>query len=283
MKKNNNDINHCYDESTSIKNINVYEIKCIKTIREKFAYIYFLLLLQDKRVASCSSEKTIRIFNPSNDYHCDQVIKRHREGITSICELEDGTIVSCSYDKSIIIDDYTIKNAHESYIRKVITLPNNRIASCSWDHTIKIWKSDPPYSDTPIKVLKGHSSYVNSILYIKERDILISASYDKTLRLWNMSTYQCVTVIQEEFSYDLLYSIDNNQIILNGYDILNIDKCMIEKGPIRKTAQHVSCIKLRDNKTFLGGCSKGKFCFFNINRRQYKFKKKIIIVIYMIS
>ena len=48
MKKNNNDINHCYDESTSIKNINVYEIKCIKTIREKFALFILFFFYKTK-------------------------------------------------------------------------------------------------------------------------------------------------------------------------------------------------------------------------------------------
>ena len=85
------------------------------------------------------------------------MIRRHSKGINSICQLEDGIIVSCSDDKSIMIGDYIIKEAHDGSIQKVITLPNNRIASCSYDKTIKIWKSNPPYSDTPVKVLEGHS------------------------------------------------------------------------------------------------------------------------------
>ena len=93
-----------------------------------------------------------------------------------------------------MIGDYIIKNAHDKDIFKVIALPNNRIASCSSDRTIKIWKCIP-YSDTPIKVLKGHNNYEYPVLYIKERDIMISVS-NNSLRLWNMTTYQCVTVIQ---------------------------------------------------------------------------------------
>ena len=86
-----------------------------------------------------------------------------------------------------MIGDYTINNAHGDKIYKVIALPNNRIASCSDDKTIKIWKSEPPYSDTPIKVLEGYCDCVNSLLYIKESDIMISGSWDKTLRLWNIN------------------------------------------------------------------------------------------------
>ena len=70
-------------------------IEQVKTITDHAKYVISLLHLKDGRVASCSEDKTIRIYDPSNDYHCDQVIKRHSEGIISICQLEDGTIVSC--------------------------------------------------------------------------------------------------------------------------------------------------------------------------------------------
>ena len=58
------------------------KIKAMKTITEHTLYIHSLLLLKDRRVASCSEDNTIRIFEPSNDYHCDQVIKRHSKGIS---------------------------------------------------------------------------------------------------------------------------------------------------------------------------------------------------------
>ena len=207
------------------------------------------------------------------------MIKRHSEGILSICQLDDGTIVSGSYDKSIMIGDYTIKSAHDICITKVITLPNNRIASCSADKTIKIWKSNPPYSDTPIKVLEGHSNDVTFLLYIKERDILISGSNDVTLRLWNMSTYQCDKVIEgvDCCFTNSLYQIDKDRVIVGGvnsFSIVNIDKCIIEKIIEDKSIEYVDCfLKLRDNKTILCGCINGIFCFYDMNTKQYKITK----------
>ena len=180
-----------------------------------------------------------------------------------------------------MIGDYTIKNAHDDLIWKVITLPNNRIASCSFDYSIKIWKSNPPYSDTPIKVLEGHSSGVKSLLYIKERDILISGSWDETLRIWNMSTYQCDKVIDGVYCYytNSLYQIDKDRVIVGegswfkSFSIVNIDKCVIEKTIKDESLGAVKCfLKLRDNKTILCGCSYG-FCFYDMNTEQYKITK----------
>ena len=54
-----------YNDYTIIENINIEKIKCIKTITKHLKYIPTLLLLKDKRVASCSSDQTIRIYEPS--------------------------------------------------------------------------------------------------------------------------------------------------------------------------------------------------------------------------
>ena len=216
-----------YKEYNILEKKEIY-IEEVKTITSS-SCVHSLLLLKDGRVASCSDDKTIRIYNPSTDYHCDQVIDIH-----SIIQLDDGTIVSCTWNRSIIIGVYPIKDAHDDEINKLIPLPDNRIASCSRDNTIKIWKSNPPYSDKPIIVLIGHSEYVWSILYIKERDIMISGSDNRTLRFWNMSTYQCDTLFEEVecCSINSLYQLDKDRVIVGGsksFCIVNIDKCVIEK------------------------------------------------------
>ena len=64
-------------------------IKPVKTITGHTESVNSLLRLKDGRVASCSHAKTIRIFDPSNDYHCNKVIKRHRKSINSICQLDN--------------------------------------------------------------------------------------------------------------------------------------------------------------------------------------------------
>ena len=80
-------------------------------------------------------------------------------------------------------------------------------------------------------MLKGHSNIVTSLLYIKERDILISGSDDETLRIWHMSTYQCDKVIEgvDCCSTNSLYQIDKDRVIVGEREtflIVNIDKCV---------------------------------------------------------
>ena len=47
-------------------------------------FVNSLLLLTDKRIASCSDDKTIRIYAPFNNYYCEQVLKRHSDYIFNL-------------------------------------------------------------------------------------------------------------------------------------------------------------------------------------------------------
>ncbi|WP_206779602.1 hypothetical protein, partial [Streptomyces sp. Root264] len=58
------------------------------------------------------------------------------------------------------------------------------LASAGSDHTIRLWH---PLSGTTVRVLSGHSAYINALAAVKvgEQTLLASASNDHTLRLWN--------------------------------------------------------------------------------------------------
>ena len=62
---------------------------------------------------------------------------------------------------------------------------------------------------------------------------MISGAWDNTLRLWNMSSYQCEIIIKGVYCSFIssLYQIDKDRVIVGAYDmyIVVIDKCVIEK------------------------------------------------------
>ena len=105
---------------------------------------------------------------------------------------------------------------------------------------------------------------------------MISGSGDVTLRLWNMSTYQCDKVIKGVKCCDIntLYQIDKDRVIVGGVNsfcIVNIDKCIIENRIEDKSIKYVFCfLKFRDNKTILCGCDNQIFCFYDMKTEQYK-------------
>ena len=202
---------------------NIENITKIKTIKEHSKYVNALLLISDGRLASCSEDSTIKIYNRDN-YNCDITITEHTDYVIYISHFEYNKIISCCADRTINIwsisqssyqCDYTIKRAHYEWIYKVIPLTNYEIASCSADNTIRIWNSRCPVR---VALLKGHKNIVKSIIKLKNQNILVSVSKDTTLRKWNLLSYQCVTIIQNVkcSSSNGLLEIDNNKIIVGG-------------------------------------------------------------------
>ena len=109
---------------------------------------------------------------------------------------------------------------------------------------------------------------------------MLSGSRDDTLRIWNMSTYQCDKEIEgvECYSTNSLYQIDKDRVIVGGvnsFSIVNIDKCVIENRIEDESLGYVECfLKLRENKTILCGCNNNAiFCFYDMNTEQYKITK----------
>ena len=267
--------------------ISINNFKNIKTINEHSDNVSFILLLSDGRLASCSYDSTIKIFNINNNYHCDITINTgHTERLNSICYTKNNKLVSCSEDKSIKIwkifkatyqCEYIINDAHTSSINNVISLPNNRLGSCSNDNTIKIWNSNPPYN--LIKTLKGHFLWVSSIFYLKENDILLSESLDFTLRFWDLPIYQCNTIIKtkECFFCNSFVELVNNRIVIGGkiiIIIINISKGIIERQIENEKLGFVySLIQLRDGN-ILCGLYKGLSCIYDLKENTLYFNRE---------
>ena len=260
VNPNNNSLNSKY-----------YNITLFDEINAESIWIRSLLFFHDNKLVLSTKNEANKNFLFINHVNNGILLS---SSLTA-CLLDNSTIVTNTKGENICIGDHIIYKAHDQMVSKVIILPNNRIASCSLDRIIKIWNSVPPYSDTPLKVLKGHRGYVISLIYIKERDILISGSDDKSLRFWNMTTYQCVSIIKEVSCCDVnvFFQMDSNRIIIgerNQITILNVDKCSIENTIVDKELDYVSCFcMLRDKKTILCGTFTGRFCFYDIETNNH--------------
>lgn len=96
---------------------------------------------------------------------------------------------------------------------------------------------------------------------------MISGANDRTLRLWNMSTYQMVTVIEGVGCgwTNALYQVDEGRVITGGsgeFSIVNIGKGVVEKTIEDKAFRFVCCfIKFGDNRNIVCGCENGIFVF----------------------
>lgn len=77
-------------------------------------------------------------------------------------------------------------------IVKVVELNANRFAICIFDCLIRIYKINAPYDINPMKTLVLPNIMLNSIIYVKSKDVLISGSKNGILMIWSMKSYQCI-------------------------------------------------------------------------------------------
>ena len=79
-----------------IVDIDINNINNIKTINEHSDLIASLLLLSDGRLASCSDDNTIKIYDIKNNYHCDITLEGHTDCVNYISQLDNNKLISCS-------------------------------------------------------------------------------------------------------------------------------------------------------------------------------------------
>lgn len=100
------------------------------------------------------------------------------------------------------------------------------LASCSSDLTIKLWDPSDEYKN--IRTLPGHDHSVSAVRFIpsgaagspSSGNLLVSASRDKTLRIWDVTTGYCVKTLQGHLDWvrDVAASADGRFLFSAGND-----------------------------------------------------------------
>ena len=192
-------------------------------------YVYSLLELNDKRIATGSQNGTISIC--AIDYEEEtwsQAIKlenAHKGFIFSLCELKDNVLLSSSSESVVKMwkiseSELTLTkelNIHSSTTWKIITLTDNRWATCSTDRTVKIFSNEEPY-DTLSSLV--HSDCVYSIIQLKNKETLVSSCGATSIDFWDLKEYQ------KEYTLKGIYSRGANHMIelQNGFIAVSSEK-----------------------------------------------------------
>ena len=219
-----------------------------------------LLILNDGRLASCSYDKTINIYN-SNDFSIELVIEEENK-INYIYQLDDNTLIICSnkiilYD--IIDNEFKIKQkllAHNGPIFKVCDYFDkdlNGFASLSEDNSIKIWYIKKPKKKFISLITLKYKNGFNSICQITDNIIASSNYIEKKIFFWNLQNKKIDKIIDNVIcseGCDSLVIHENNLIVFGkGIYIINVKNLEIIKQ--YNFAYHINCISFIDENNII--------------------------------
>ena len=228
-------------------------LKYIKSVKPHNNSINSISIFPSGNIISVSNDKSINIYDINLNI-IQNIQNAHDDSIIYVEIKDENNFVTCSKDKNIKLwikknnefeINKIIQNAHEDKINKVIYSSNGNLISCSQDKNIKIWKEKKSFffntNYDNIKTLT-HSNYINSILLLEDKNILISSGGDGT-KFWDLNDYNninCIKYFNETWCgwHGGLCRLDDDRIIAKNKGKNSLKIISILKKEIIKEINH---------------------------------------------
>ena len=208
------DINQVRVEDIVIKcyDLNERDPKSLFSLTQHKLRVNCLVKCSDKFFASCSNDNDIIIWDYVKRAYC-QTLSGHNDCVLSMIQLRNKNLCSGSADMTMRIwnwesgDCLSIITGNNHWIKCLCELENGYIISGLQNNLIEIWNNKENINE-----LRGHTRSVRSICQIGNTNYIASASFDHTIKIWDLDNSQCVKTLDKHTS-----SVINVIYHSNGY------------------------------------------------------------------
>ncbi|MFP5271772.1 WD40 domain-containing protein [Coleofasciculus sp.] len=188
-------------------------------------------------LASAGSDQTIKLW--TEDGQLWKTLTGHKGKVNSVAFSPDGQLIaSASDDRTVKLWNTqgqlikTLSQPERWVLNVTFSADSQLIAAASADNTVRLWNRDGML----LKTFKGHSDRVTAVSFSPTKQaqetpnspatpvILASASYDKTIKLWQLR--------------------QQSQLILRGHDDDVVDVTFSPDGEMIATASNDKTVKV---------------------------------------
>ena len=210
--------------SSNDTNLNIYSKKNFDLqikINIHTGPIYFFTQLQNGKIITTSSDKTMKIISliDENNFKVDQILEGHNDRINKVIEKNKNIIISFSRDKTMRIWNLSKKNIYQC--EKIIEFLNTNSSSDALilnkkefittsyeDHFIKFWDLN---NYTNINIFSNiETSYPSALCLLTNKILCIGGVNSKGFYLINIETHVLIkNIIAFKGIYSVVKCIDN--------------------------------------------------------------------------
>ncbi|PKA50517.1 Notchless protein like [Apostasia shenzhenica] len=170
----------------------------------------------DGMIYTCSQDCTIKVWETSQGKLVRE-LKGHGHWVNSLALSTEYTLRTGAFDHTGKTFS-SIGEMKEAALAKYNKMKGNapeRLVSGSDDFTMILW--EPAISKQPKARLTGHQQLVNHVYFSPDGQWLASASFDKSIKLWNGITGKFVTTFRGHVGpvYQISWSADS-RLLLSG-------------------------------------------------------------------
>ena len=184
------------------------EFKCVTILSGHSDAVPKMIELSNGKIASCSWDKTIRIWNLDN-FSCDIVIDSYKEKWLTMIELTDKRIATVSLDGFVKITNIEKKECDFEFEGNdfIYQLEDGRIVTGRGEETFQIVNINTKKAELVFKT--SHQDNISSFLQIEDGRV-ITSSFDKTINVYGFVTKK--ELIYDAYDYD--YNFDNECLFI---------------------------------------------------------------------
>ncbi|XP_010131275.1 PREDICTED: notchless protein homolog 1, partial [Buceros rhinoceros silvestris] len=179
----------------------------------------------DGLLYSSSQDRTIKVWRSQDGVLC-RTLQGHAHWVNTMALSTDYVLRTGAFEPAeatINPQDVSgslaeLKDKAQQRYDQVRGQEPERLVSGSDDFTLFLWR--PAEDKKPLERMTGHQALINQVLFSPDTRIIASASFDKSIKLWDGRTGKYLTSLRGHVSavYQIAWSADSRLLVSGSSD-----------------------------------------------------------------